>query len=187
MSLVPLTDTGTLLASDEAPSGQLKYTCNWSISQFSLLYSKHVKAEVLSFLQSASFSPFKDEPQCRFFLRLHPNGLDSQESHLSLHLHAEMNETVTELALSCRFLLIDRYDGEVDEQSKCTSLSTLQNPAINLFLFSFDLNADLSAHLTSERDFIGENQFILIDRLFGRGSDYLKDDKLRILCEVRHN
>lgn len=124
MSLVPLTDTGTLLASDESPTGSLKYSCNWSISHFSLLYSKHAKAEALSFLQSASFSPFKDEPQCRFFLRLHPNGLDQQESHLSLHLHAELKETVAELAVSCRFLLLDMHNDECDEQSKCTYLLT---------------------------------------------------------------
>lgn len=103
-------------ATEHPVAGQ--YTCQWSIANFQHLYFTK-NATVLSFLQSDTFSPFTDEAQCGFFLRIHPN-VAPGGTHLSLHLHAEFTGHLKELDVTCRLALIDMDKEKCHVQCKFT-------------------------------------------------------------------
>lgn len=114
------------------PRVERQFTCRWSIANFAYLYASK-NASVLSFLQSDTFSPFTDEAQCRFFLRIHPNDIANSGTHLSLHLHAEFNGHLKEMDVSCRLALIDLDEEECNQQGTFTDKFKLTQSMRNGF------------------------------------------------------
>lgn len=94
----------------------VEITHQWSIENYPYLRYLEKKRSnappdersiVPTFLQSDSFSPFEVEANCQFFLRLHPNVLQSDGKHLALYLHYDSKEMYSELQVTCTFAILN--------------------------------------------------------------------------------